>query len=175
MLTVLDEKRLCGTFCSSWWYRKVVFQISVIFWGLGSLWCSYAPDPQSLGYARLLHPARSRLYPRIALLLANIEGNDRLIIGEQSGQTCQPGNDQWHITLIALAQEFCHKQKSKAAPKRADLSALTSCDSDYTRSHPPPSSYILSGKQMEEAMGMLIIRHKVKDYDQWRPMFDKHS
>ncbi len=24
-------------------------------------------------------------------------------------------------------------------------------------------------------MGMLIIRHKVKDYDQWRPMFDKHS
>jgi hypothetical protein len=38
-----------------------------------------------------------------------------------------------------------------------------------------PSSYILSGKQMEEAMGMLIIRHKVKDYDQWRPMFDKHS
>jgi putative MFS transporter len=34
--------------------RKVVFQISVIFWGLGSLWCSYAPDPQSLGYARLL-------------------------------------------------------------------------------------------------------------------------
>src|SRR5262245_60495169 len=34
--------------------RKAVFQISVIFWGLGSLWCSYAPDPQSLGYARLL-------------------------------------------------------------------------------------------------------------------------
>jgi len=34
--------------------RTVVFQISVIFWGLGSLWCSYAPDPQSLGYARLL-------------------------------------------------------------------------------------------------------------------------
>ena len=24
-------------------------------------------------------------------------------------------------------------------------------------------------------MGMLIIRHKVKDYDKWRPMFDKHS
>ena len=24
-------------------------------------------------------------------------------------------------------------------------------------------------------MGMLMIRHKVKDYDQWRPMFDKHS
>ena len=31
-----------------------VFQISVIFWGLGSLWCSYAPDGHSLGYARLL-------------------------------------------------------------------------------------------------------------------------
>ena len=28
--------------------RKVVFQISVIFWGLGSLWCSYAPDPSRL-------------------------------------------------------------------------------------------------------------------------------
>ena len=28
---------------------------------------------------------------------------------------------------------------------------------------------------MEEAMGMLIIRHKVKDYGKWRPMFDKHS
>jgi len=26
-----------------------------------------------------------------------------------------------------------------------------------------------------EAMGMLIIRHKVKDYGEWRPMFDKHS
>jgi hypothetical protein len=26
---------------------------------------------------------------------------------------------------------------------------------------------------MEEAMGMLIIRHKVKDYGKWRPMFDK--
>ena len=24
-------------------------------------------------------------------------------------------------------------------------------------------------------MGMLIIRHKVKDYGEWRPMFDKHS
>jgi hypothetical protein len=38
-----------------------------------------------------------------------------------------------------------------------------------------PNSYMLSGKQMEEAMGMLIIRHKVKDYDKWRPMFDEHS
>ncbi len=34
---------------------------------------------------------------------------------------------------------------------------------------------MLSGKQMEEAMGMLIIRHKVKDYGKWRPMFDEHS
>jgi hypothetical protein len=34
---------------------------------------------------------------------------------------------------------------------------------------------MLSGKQMEEAMGVLIIRHKVKDYGKWRPMFDKHS
>ena len=24
-------------------------------------------------------------------------------------------------------------------------------------------------------MGMLIIRHKVKDYSEWRPMFDQHS
>ena len=24
-------------------------------------------------------------------------------------------------------------------------------------------------------MGMLIIRHKVEDYDKWRPMFDAHS
>ena len=38
-----------------------------------------------------------------------------------------------------------------------------------------PNSYMLSGKQMQEAMGMLIIRHKVKDYGKWRPMFDKHS
>ena len=38
-----------------------------------------------------------------------------------------------------------------------------------------PDSYMLSRKQMEEAMGMLIIRHKVKDYGKWRPMFDKHS
>ena len=38
-----------------------------------------------------------------------------------------------------------------------------------------PNSYMLSGKQVEEAMGMLIIRHKVKDYGEWRPMFDKHS
>jgi hypothetical protein len=24
-------------------------------------------------------------------------------------------------------------------------------------------------------MGLLIIRHKVKDYDKWRPVFDRHS
>lgn len=34
--------------------RKIVFQISMIFWGLGSLWCSYAGDAESLSYARLL-------------------------------------------------------------------------------------------------------------------------
>ena len=38
-----------------------------------------------------------------------------------------------------------------------------------------PNSHMLSGEQMEEAMCMLIIRHKVKDYGKWRPMFDKHS
>ena len=74
--------------------------------------------PPVVRLCAIVHPARSRLGDTsIALLLANIEGNDRLIIGEQSGQTCQPGNDQWQISSIALAQEFCHKQKSKAAPK----------------------------------------------------------
>lgn len=34
--------------------RKMVFQVSMVFWGLGSLWCAYAPDAQTLGYARLL-------------------------------------------------------------------------------------------------------------------------
>ena len=34
--------------------RKLVFQSSMIFWGLGSLWCAFAPDARSLGYARLL-------------------------------------------------------------------------------------------------------------------------
>lgn len=34
--------------------RKVVFQVSMIFWGLGSLWCAFAPDAIALGYARLL-------------------------------------------------------------------------------------------------------------------------
>jgi hypothetical protein len=33
---------------------------------------------------------------------------------------------------------------------------------------------MLSGR-MEGAMRMLIIRHKVKDYSKWRPMFDQHS
>ena len=34
---------------------------------------------------------------------------------------------------------------------------------------------MLSGKQTEEAMGMMIIRHKVRDYGQWRPIFDRHT
>lgn len=34
--------------------RRSVFQISMIFWGAGSLWCAYAPDATTLGYARLL-------------------------------------------------------------------------------------------------------------------------
>ena len=36
------------------WGRKMVFQISLVFWGLGCLWCYYAPDATTLGYARLL-------------------------------------------------------------------------------------------------------------------------
>jgi hypothetical protein len=27
----------------------------------------------------------------------------------------------------------------------------------------------------EEAMGMIIIRHKVRDYGEWRPIFDAHA
>ncbi len=34
--------------------RKRVFQVSMIFWGLGSLWCAFAPNALTLGYARLL-------------------------------------------------------------------------------------------------------------------------
>ncbi len=34
--------------------RKSVFQVSMIFWGVGSAWCAYAPDATALGYARLL-------------------------------------------------------------------------------------------------------------------------
>jgi hypothetical protein len=30
------------------------------------------------------------------------------------------------------------------------------------------------GKQKEDAMGMMIIRHKVRDYGQWRPISDEH-
>ena len=29
-------------------------------------------------------------------------------------------------------------------------------------------------QQEEDAMGMMIIRHKVRDYGQWRPIFDGH-
>ncbi|HAH64473.1 MAG TPA: cyclase [Rhizobiales bacterium] len=36
-------------------------------------------------------------------------------------------------------------------------------------------SYMLSGKQKEGTMGMMIIRHKVRDYGQWRPIFDRHT
>jgi hypothetical protein len=28
---------------------------------------------------------------------------------------------------------------------------------------------------LEQPMGMLIVRHKVKDYGKWRPVFDRHS
>jgi hypothetical protein len=34
---------------------------------------------------------------------------------------------------------------------------------------------MLRGKPKEEAMGMMIVRHKVKDYGQWRPIFDGHA
>jgi hypothetical protein len=37
------------------------------------------------------------------------------------------------------------------------------------------TSYMLSGKQKEDSMGMMIIRHKVRDYGQWRPSFDGHA
>jgi len=33
----------------------------------------------------------------------------------------------------------------------------------------------VSGKQKEDAMGMMIVRHKVRDYGQWRPIFDGHA
>jgi hypothetical protein len=29
--------------------------------------------------------------------------------------------------------------------------------------------------QKEDSMGMMIIRHKVRDYGQWRPIFDGHA
>jgi hypothetical protein len=31
-----------------------------------------------------------------------------------------------------------------------------------------------SAKQKEDDMGMMIVRHKVRDYGQWRPIFDGH-
>jgi hypothetical protein len=34
---------------------------------------------------------------------------------------------------------------------------------------------MLNGKHKENAMGMMIIRHKVRDYGQWRPIFDGHA
>ena len=27
----------------------------------------------------------------------------------------------------------------------------------------------------EDAMGMMIIRHKIRDYGHWRPIFDDHA
>lgn len=36
------------------WGRKIVFQVSMILWGLGSLWCALASNVDTLGYARLL-------------------------------------------------------------------------------------------------------------------------
>jgi len=37
------------------------------------------------------------------------------------------------------------------------------------------ASDMLGPKQGEGAMGMLIVRHKVKDYGKWRPVFDGHA
>jgi hypothetical protein len=33
----------------------------------------------------------------------------------------------------------------------------------------------INGKQREGAMGMMIVRHKVRDYGEWRPIFDQHA
>jgi hypothetical protein len=33
----------------------------------------------------------------------------------------------------------------------------------------------IDGKQREGAMGMMIVRHKVRDYGEWRPIFDQHA
>jgi hypothetical protein len=30
-------------------------------------------------------------------------------------------------------------------------------------------------KHRENGMGMMIVRHKVRDYGQWRPIFDRHA
>src|SRR5262249_44032231 len=32
-----------------------------------------------------------------------------------------------------------------------------------------------SSQVREGAMGMMIVRHKVRDYGQWRPIFDRHA
>jgi hypothetical protein len=37
------------------------------------------------------------------------------------------------------------------------------------------SSRDRSGKHREKPMGMMIVRHKVRDYGQWRPIFDSHA
>jgi hypothetical protein len=34
---------------------------------------------------------------------------------------------------------------------------------------------MLNAKQKEDAMGMMIIRHKVRDYGEWRPHFDAYA
>ena len=36
-------------------------------------------------------------------------------------------------------------------------------------------SCMLSGTRTEGTMGMMIIRHKVRDYGQWGPIFDRHT
>ena len=44
---------ISGMFADRLW-RKAVFQVSLMFWGLGRAWCAYAPDATAVGYARLL-------------------------------------------------------------------------------------------------------------------------
>src|SRR5262245_29931967 len=36
------------------------------------------------------------------------------------------------------------------------------------------SAELASQSMRRNAMGMMIVRHKVRDYGQWRPMFDEH-
>src|SRR5215471_3502311 len=40
-----------------------------------------------------------------------------------------------------------------------------------------PTFFLYDDDQLSEnlAMGMLVIRHKVKDYSTWRPAFDRHA
>ena len=33
----------------------------------------------------------------------------------------------------------------------------------------------INGKQRDGAMGMMIVRHKLRDYGEWRPTFDQHA